>query len=64
MMGLIFGLFIVGVLLLLGVPWPLNIYIALILTIFFVLIQIAVSNAVVRWSKESLVKLTFRLTDS
>ena len=29
MMGLIFGLFIVGVLLLLGVPWPFNIYIAI-----------------------------------
>jgi heat shock protein HtpX len=52
-MFLIFGLFIIAVLLLLGVPWPLNILIALIATIFFVLLQIAVSSAVVRWSTKT-----------
>lgn len=53
MMGLIFGLFIVGVLFLLRIPWPLNLYIALLLTMFFILIQIAVSSAVVRWSTKT-----------
>jgi heat shock protein HtpX len=53
LMGLIFGLFIIGVLFLLGVPWPFNIIIALIVTILFVAIQIAVSTAVVRWSTKT-----------
>jgi heat shock protein HtpX len=53
MMVTIFGLFLLVVVTLIGIPYPLNLIIIVIFTLIFVLIQIAIATAVVRWSTKT-----------